>query len=114
MSKIQGGLEVFGQKADLIIVNPNGIELNGVKTINSDRFVAAAANVTKQGNQRILSTSENGTVVIGQNGVATNGLSYFDVVAKTIEQKGAASPEKIIKITKLLISPLPRVAWIMI
>ncbi|VEI45582.1 protein PfhB2 [Actinobacillus equuli] len=93
MSKIQGGLEVFGQKADLIIVNPNGIELNGVKTINSDRFVAAAANVTEKGKYDKLTTSK-GKVVIGANGVATNGLSYFDVVAKTIEQKGTIGPEK--------------------
>lgn len=91
MSKIQGALEVFGDRADLIIVNPTGIELNGVKTINTDRFVAAAANVT--GNNRTLTTSENGKVVIEEKGVATNGLSYFDVVAKTITQKGAVGLE---------------------
>lgn len=32
MSKIRGGLEVFGDKADLLLVNPNGININGVQT----------------------------------------------------------------------------------
>lgn len=103
MSSIQGGLEVFGDRADLIIVNPNGITLNGVKAINTERFVAAAANVTtnshthrilRREGHHTLTTTENGKVIIGEKGVATNGLAYFDVVAKTIEQHGAVSPEK--------------------
>ncbi|WGE89975.1 filamentous hemagglutinin N-terminal domain-containing protein [Actinobacillus arthritidis] len=87
MSTIQGGLEVFGEKADLIIVNPNGVTLNGVKTFNSDRFVVSTSDVIAKG-KRNLSVNK-GTVIIGKDGVATNGLSYFDVVAKTIKQEGS-------------------------
>ncbi|VEH68499.1 protein PfhB1 [Rodentibacter pneumotropicus] len=88
MSKIKGGLEVFGDKADLLIVNPNGININGVQTFNTDRFVASTSNVIDPKNGLKLSV-EKGTVTIDKDGIATDGLKYLDIVAKKIEQKGA-------------------------
>ncbi|ANF61402.1 hypothetical protein A6037_00750 [[Haemophilus] ducreyi] len=93
-SNIQGALEVAGKKADLIIVNPNGITLNGVKTINADRFVVSTAKVSPYRESGILSV-EKGKVTIGKEGVATNGLSHFEVVAKEIDQKGKVTVEKL-------------------
>ncbi|OOF54191.1 hypothetical protein BKK56_09975, partial [Rodentibacter genomosp. 2] len=88
MSKIKGGLEVFGDKADLLIINPNGININGVQTFNTDRFVASTSNVLDPKNGLKLSV-EKGTVTIDKDGIATDGLKYLDIVAKKIEQKGA-------------------------
>ncbi|TGY49462.1 filamentous hemagglutinin N-terminal domain-containing protein, partial [Rodentibacter caecimuris] len=88
MSKIKGGLEVFGDKADLLIINPNGININGVQTFNTDRFVASTSNVIDPKNGLKLSV-EKGTVTIDKDGIATDGLKYLDIVAKKIEQKGA-------------------------
>ncbi|OOF81616.1 hypothetical protein BKG93_11655, partial [Rodentibacter ratti] len=88
MSKIKGGLEVFGDKADLLLINPNGININGVQTFNTDRFVASTSNVIDPKNGLNLSV-EKGTVIIDENGLATDGLKYLDIVAKKIEQKGA-------------------------
>ncbi|MCK3655483.1 hypothetical protein A4G19_06865 [Pasteurellaceae bacterium Macca] len=90
MSKLKGGLEVFGKKADLIIVNQNGITLNGVKTYNSDRLTVATSKPVKVNQSgEIQFDVEKNKVVIDVNGVATDGLKYLDVVAKSIEQKGA-------------------------
>ncbi|OOF65975.1 hemagglutinin repeat-containing protein [Rodentibacter sp. Ppn85] len=88
MSKIKGGLEVFGDKADLLIINPNGININGVQTFNTDRFVTSTSNVIDPKNGLKLSV-EKGTVTIDKDGIATDGLKYLDIVAKKIEQKGA-------------------------
>ncbi|WP_208937347.1 YopT-type cysteine protease domain-containing protein [[Haemophilus] ducreyi] len=91
-STIQGGLEVFGQKADLFIINPNGVTLNGVKTINTDRFVASTSEVIEPHIKQL--NVQRGTVTIGEKGVATNGLSHFEVVAKKIVQKGNVAVER--------------------
>ncbi|WP_373101229.1 MULTISPECIES: two-partner secretion domain-containing protein [Pasteurellaceae] len=88
MSKIRGGLEVFGDKADLLLVNPNGININGVQTFNTDRFVVSTSEVAKPENGVNLSVTR-GKVTIDEDGLATDGLKYLDIVAKKIEQKGA-------------------------
>ncbi|MGZ3082282.1 YopT-type cysteine protease domain-containing protein [[Haemophilus] ducreyi] len=98
-SKISGGLEVFGEKADLFIINPNGVTLNGVKTINTDRFVASTSEVVEPHIKQL--NVQRGKVIIGKDGVATNGLSHFDVVAKNIEQQGKVSIEGDSKPAKL-------------
>ncbi|WP_048736551.1 two-partner secretion domain-containing protein, partial [Necropsobacter massiliensis] len=88
MSKIRGGLEVFGDKADLLLVNPNGVNINGVQTFNTDRFVVSTGEVAQPQDGVNLSV-KRGTVTIDENGLATDGLKYLDIVAKKIEQKGA-------------------------
>ncbi|WP_101775382.1 YopT-type cysteine protease domain-containing protein [Pasteurella oralis] len=87
LSKIEGALEVLGQKADLVIANQNGITLNGVQTINTDRFVATTSKEIDP--SKMILDVEQGKVTIDVNGFATDGLKYLDIVAKTIEQKEA-------------------------
>lgn len=87
LSKIEGALEVLGKQADLVIANPNGINLNGVKTINSSRFVATTSDKIDPDKMQLNVTK--GTVTIDVNGFATDNLPYLDIVAKKIEQKGS-------------------------
>ncbi|WHZ41195.1 filamentous hemagglutinin N-terminal domain-containing protein [Rahnella bonaserana] len=37
-TQINGAMEVFGQKADVIIANQNGISVNGVSTVNANNL----------------------------------------------------------------------------
>ncbi|WP_424409052.1 YopT-type cysteine protease domain-containing protein [Pasteurella sp. PK-2025] len=90
-SKIAGALEVLGKKADIVIANQNGINLNGVRTINSDRFVATTSHLIDPNDMQLNVTK--GNVTIDVNGVSTDGLQYLDVIAKTIEQKQSITPE---------------------
>lgn len=87
LSKIEGALEVLGKQADLVIANPNGINLNGVKTINSSRFVATTSDKIDPDKMQLNVTK--GTVTIDVNGFATDNLPYLDIVAKKNEQKGS-------------------------
>ncbi|MGC6406786.1 YopT-type cysteine protease domain-containing protein [Bisgaard Taxon 45] len=91
-SKIEGALEILGKKADLVIANQNGIVLNGVKTINANRFVATTSN-TIDPEQLELNVTQ-GTVTIGVDGFATDDLPYLDIIAKKIEQKQAITKER--------------------
>ncbi|HDR1377561.1 TPA: filamentous hemagglutinin N-terminal domain-containing protein, partial [Pasteurella multocida] len=68
-SKIVGALEVLGKKADIVIANQNGITLNGVRTINSDRFVATTSELIDP-NQMILKVTK-GNVIIDIDGFST-------------------------------------------
>ncbi|MGC6341480.1 YopT-type cysteine protease domain-containing protein [Bisgaard Taxon 45] len=91
-SKIEGALEILGKKADLVIANQNGIVLNGVKTINANRFVATTSS-TIDPEQLELNVTQ-GTVTIGVDGFATDDLPYLDIIAKKIEQKQAITKER--------------------
>ncbi|MDO4698702.1 MAG: filamentous hemagglutinin N-terminal domain-containing protein, partial [Pasteurellaceae bacterium] len=88
---LHGGLEVLGQKADLFIVNPNGVTINGVQTFNTDRFVVSTSQVIEPSKGLNLNVAQ-GQVTITEKGLSTEGLSYVDIVAKKIEQKGAIKP----------------------
>ncbi|MDG6881365.1 p120 [Phocoenobacter uteri] len=85
---LQGGLEVFGGKADLLVVNPNGVTVNGVQTYNTDRFVVSTSDVIDPTKGLKLNV-DRGEVIIGKDGINTDGLQYLDIVAKKIQQKGA-------------------------
>ncbi|WP_424411398.1 YopT-type cysteine protease domain-containing protein [Pasteurella sp. PK-2025] len=86
-SRIAGVLEVLGQKADIVIANQNGITLNGVKTINTNRFVATTS--SKIDPETMELNVSQGVVTIDVDGFATDDLPYLDIVAKKIEQKHA-------------------------
>ncbi|AMS17599.1 hypothetical protein A3218_26095 [Pseudomonas chlororaphis] len=86
-SSLGGTLEVFGKKADLFISNQNGITLNGVTTLNANSLTATTGKpiVSPTGLQFSVN---NGRVTVGPAGVDTTGLSYFDIVARTIALQG--------------------------
>ncbi|WP_075291725.1 YopT-type cysteine protease domain-containing protein [Histophilus somni] len=86
LSQIKGALEILGTKADLVIANQHGINLNGVQTINAGRFVATTSKLIDPNKMEFDVTQ--GTVTIDVNGFATDNLPYLDIVAKKIEQKG--------------------------
>ncbi len=86
LSQIKGALEILGKKADLVIANQHGINLNGVQTINAGRFVATTSKLIDPNKMEFDVTQ--GTVTIDVNGFATDNLPYLDIVAKKIEQKG--------------------------
>ncbi len=90
-SNLQGPLEVSGNKAALIIANPNGIQVNGVSTINATGLTLSTGNILSIEGQNVNFDISKGNITIRGNGLNTNGLSYFDVVAKSIALYGNIS-----------------------
>lgn len=83
-SQLQGALEVFGNRADLIFANENGINVNGAQFINTNGVTLTTGKV----NDRNVNVSSNKKITIGQNGVAIDG-DYFNVISRSIELSGA-------------------------
>jgi filamentous hemagglutinin len=89
-SYLEGTMEVFGQRADIIIANPNGVSINGVTTLNSNSLAVTTGWVqNNNGNLQFVVDERSGRVTVGSGGVDTSGLSYFDIVARAVTLNGA-------------------------
>lgn len=87
-SSLNGFIEVAGQKADVIIANPNGISCSGCSFIN-------AGNTTLTTGESLLNSDgslagfrvKNGTITIDNKGL-TNKEGYADLLARNIKLNG--------------------------
>ena len=73
-SNLNGGIEVFGAKSDLIIANENGINVNGANFINTGALNLSTGRVNLEGGNLVLDTSKslNSSLNIGEKGVTTD------------------------------------------
>lgn len=90
-SALNGFIEVAGQKADIIIANPNGISCSGCSFINTNKAVLTTGKVNLTDSGEISSyTVTGGKLTIGQNGMdATN--SYAALLADAIAINGTVN-----------------------
>ncbi|MCS3433164.1 hemagglutinin repeat-containing protein [Klebsiella sp. BIGb0407] len=86
-TQLNGTMEVFGKSADLIIANENGIQVNGVKTLNANNLTLSTGRVEQENGQFLLNVTK-GQVQISGNGISTDGLSHFDIVSRAIQLDG--------------------------
>lgn len=86
-SSLQGTLEVFGGKANLIIANPNGISVNGLSTLNTNSLTLSTG-VPSARDGRVTLGVDRGKITVGGGGVNTDGLSTFDLIARMIQIDG--------------------------
>ena len=85
---LNGTMEVFGRKADVIIANENGIKVNGVATVNTNNLTLTTGKVVPQNDGRILLNVEKGGIDIEGRGISTDGLGYFDIISRTVKLDG--------------------------
>lgn len=82
-SVLNGNIEVAGKKADLIIANPSGLQINGAKLINAGKvdLVAGSANIANHAvdSYRI----GGGAVVVSGKGLNAAGTDYASIIAKS-------------------------------
>lgn len=99
-SRIEGAQEIFGQKADYMLANPNGITVNGGSFINTTRAGFVVGNVDVQGGQVKHLDSRNAT---GSLNVLGKGLSNvegaLDLIAPRIDTKGMLSAKDDLNLT---------------
>ncbi|WP_033471472.1 filamentous hemagglutinin N-terminal domain-containing protein, partial [Bordetella bronchiseptica] len=81
---LEGALEVFGPAADVLVANPNGLTANGLSTINIRGLTLSTG---RPGAGGVLEVAR-GRLEVGPHGVNTAGLSYFDLVARTVALHG--------------------------
>lgn len=97
-SALNGAMEIFGRKADLIIANPNGIQVNGASTVNANSLTLSTGKVLGQPDGSVRLGVEGGTVRIDGAGISTEGLTYFDVISRTAELNGEIKGQADIKV----------------
>lgn len=87
-SSLKGFIEVNGQKADVVIANPNGITCSGCSFVNTNKAILTTGKVNMTDDGAIGSyTVTGGTLTIGENGMnADNG--YAVLLADAIKING--------------------------
>lgn len=78
-SSLKGFIEVNGQKADVVIANPNGITCSGCSFVNTNKAILTTGKVNMTDDGAIGSyTVTGGTLTIGENGMnAANGYAVL-------------------------------------
>lgn len=87
-STLNGFIEVGGQKADVVIANPNGITCSGCSFINANKVVMTTGTVNSNDAGSIINYQvKGGNVTIDKNGLnAAN--SYVAILADAINING--------------------------
>lgn len=88
-SELQGKLEVFGNKANVMIANPNGITCDGCGFINAPgvTLTTGKPQFDRQGALEALEVKK-GSVTIGGKGLDGNGADYVDILSRATELNG--------------------------
>lgn len=92
-SQLNGAIEIFGGRADLVIANPNGITCDGCGFINTPRMTLTTGKPDIVGGRLSGFTVEGGDVTFGSKGgnfAADPGkVDLFDVVSRSVHVDGA-------------------------
>lgn len=86
-SHLRGYVEVAGQKAEVIIANPAGIQINGGGFINADRVTlttGTAASNPVNGSLESYRISQ-GMISVDGLGLDTRGATYTDILARSVQ-----------------------------
>ncbi|MDQ7970278.1 MAG: filamentous hemagglutinin N-terminal domain-containing protein, partial [Oxalicibacterium faecigallinarum] len=87
-SQLRGFVEVAGQRAEVIIANPAGIQVNGGGFINADRVTLTTGKpVMNMANGGALDhyRVSKGVVSIEGLGLDTSAATYTDILARSVE-----------------------------
>lgn len=91
MSNLQGFIEVNGQKADVVIANPNGITCSGCSFINTNNAILTTGQVNLSDTGAIRSyTVTQGKITIGDKGMNAS-TNYAALLADAIAINGSVT-----------------------
>ncbi|MEL7629983.1 DUF637 domain-containing protein [Pectobacterium aroidearum] len=88
-SDLQGKIEVFGNKANVLIANPNGITCNGCGFINTPSATLTTGKpvLDQQGALEALEVKK-GSITIGGKGLDGSATDYVDILSRATELNG--------------------------
>nr|WP_318381189.1 hemagglutinin repeat-containing protein [uncultured Enterobacter sp.] len=84
-SKLNGMIEVAGQKAQVVIANPAGITCSGCGFINANRTTLTTGQAQMNDGKLTGFNVERGEVVIDGEGMDTSGSDYTDIIARSVK-----------------------------
>ncbi|MBP7581908.1 MAG: filamentous hemagglutinin N-terminal domain-containing protein, partial [Vogesella sp.] len=83
-SLLRGTLEVAGQRAEVIIANPAGLQVNGATFLNASRTVLTSGTPVINGGNLDGYRVSGGQVSIGGNGLDTSASDYTAILARIV------------------------------
>ncbi|MCL1911041.1 MAG: hemagglutinin repeat-containing protein [Leptospirales bacterium] len=84
-SNLEGFTEMFGRSAEFVLINPNGIYVNGAGFINMPRVTLGAGHgVYASGNLAGINITDASLIFDGK-GLNAEKVDYFDIVSRRIE-----------------------------
>lgn len=88
-TSIQGHTEIFGQQANYVLANPNGISINGGGFINTPK--ATLATGTPQFNGGVFQGIDvrSGDILVEGAGINTNNIDAFTLVTRVAQINAA-------------------------
>ena len=87
-SKLEGALGIRGAKADVIIANPSGIQVNGGSFQNAGRVTLTTGSPTvKDGTVKEINV-QKGQVTIGNKGLDNRRTDYTEVLSRAVVIQG--------------------------
>ncbi|MER2473527.1 two-partner secretion domain-containing protein [Photorhabdus laumondii] len=88
-SNLQGLLEVVGQKANVLIANPNGITCNGCRFVNTPAVTLSTGNPVfdKEGALAALEVKK-GAITLGEKGLDATAQDSIDIISRTTKLNG--------------------------
>ncbi|RQP35460.1 two-partner secretion domain-containing protein, partial [Burkholderia ubonensis] len=98
---LAGTTEVAGQKARVIVANPNGISVNGASFINASRvsLVAGTTEFDEDGHVARFRT-ENGRITIDGDGLDARNMDQLDLVSRTLKVNAALHAKKLVAVAQ--------------
>lgn len=84
-SKLNGMIEVAGQKAQVVIANPAGITCSGCGFINTNRATLTTGQAQMNNGNLTGYNVERGEVVVDGAGMDTSGADYTDIIARSVK-----------------------------
>ena len=92
-SELNGGLEVFGKRADLVIANENGINVNGARFINTSALTLSTGKVSVDNKKISFNTATNNAkIAVKETGMKTDS-DYLNILSRRGELDGAINSE---------------------
>ena len=88
-SQLRGPIEIAGDKADLIIANPNGLVIDGARFINIGRMTLSTGSPTFNTNGGLQTLNvTGGDITINGDRFDTKGADSFDLYAQALKMNG--------------------------
>lgn len=99
-SNLDGYMEVGGQKADVVVANPNGISCDGCGFINTNHATLSTGIplMDDQGNITGFDV-RHGLVSVGSGGLNAGNVNRFDIIARSVKLAGEIDADNLNIIT---------------
>jgi filamentous hemagglutinin len=87
-SQLRGYLEVAGSRAEVVIANPAGIDVNGAGFINASRATLTTGTPELRNGELTGYRVQQGSVNISGAGLDASGTDYTAILARAVEVQG--------------------------